>query len=110
MGQEIFGPVLPIMTFTELEDVISQLQGKDTPLALYFFSRHRPSIESVTQRIPYGGGCINDTIIHLATTAMGDASMTPSSILPLLLWVSVAWERAAWDHTTVKPDSIPSVT
>lgn len=71
MGQEIFGPVLPIMTFTELEDVISQLQGKDTPLALYFFSRHRPSIESVTQRIPYGGGCINDTIIHLATTAMG---------------------------------------
>ena len=71
MGQEIFGPVLPIMTFTELEDVISLLQGKDTPLALYFFSRHRPSIESVTQRIPYGGGCINDTIIHLATTAMG---------------------------------------
>ena len=71
MGQEIFGPVLPIMTFNELEDVISQLQGKDTPLALYFFSRHRPSIESVTQRIPYGGGCINDTIIHLATTAMG---------------------------------------
>lgn len=71
MGQEIFGPVLPIMTFTELEDVIFQLQGKDTPLALYFFSRHRPSIESVTQRIPYGGGCINDTIIHLATTAMG---------------------------------------
>ena len=71
MGQEIFGPVLPIMTFTELEDVISQLQGKDTPLALYFFSRHRPSIDSVTQRIPYGGGCINDTIIHLATTAMG---------------------------------------
>lgn len=71
MGQEIFGPVLPIMTFTGLEDVISLLQGKDTPLALYFFSRHRPSIESVTQRIPYGGGCINDTIIHLATTAMG---------------------------------------
>lgn len=71
MGQEIFGPVLPILTFTDLNEVVSTLQQKDSPLALYFFSRHQPSIAYVTQRVRYGGGCINDTIIHLATTAMG---------------------------------------
>lgn len=71
MGQEIFGPILPVMAFEDLDEVIGQLQDRPTPLALYFFSRHRPSIERITQRVSYGGGCINDTVIHLATTAMG---------------------------------------
>lgn len=71
MGQEIFGPVLPILTFTDLEEVVRILQTKDSPLALYVFSRHQPSIDFVTQRVRYGGGCVNDTVIHLATTAMG---------------------------------------
>lgn len=71
MGQEIFGPVLPIMTFTDIESIVSVLQRRDSPLALYFFSRHQPSIDHVTRHLRYGGGCINDTIIHLATTAMG---------------------------------------
>ncbi len=71
MQQEIFGPVLPILTFTDLEKVVSTLQQKDSPLALYIFSRHQPSIDYVTQHVRYGGGCINDTVIHLATTAMG---------------------------------------
>lgn len=71
MEQEIFGPILPVMTFHELDEVIDQLQDRPTPLALYFFSRHQLSIDLVTSRIRYGGGCINDTVIHLATTAMG---------------------------------------
>lgn len=71
MGQEIFGPVLPILTFTDLKDVVSALQQKDSPLALYMFSRHQPSVDYLTQYVRYGGGCVNDTIIHLATTAMG---------------------------------------
>lgn len=71
MGQEIFGPVLPILTFTDLKEVVRILQTKDSPLALYVFSRHQPSIDFVTQRVRYGGGCVNDTVIHLATTAMG---------------------------------------
>ncbi len=71
MSQEIFGPLLPILTFSNLESIVGTLQQKDTPLALYMFSSHQPSIDYVTQRVRYGGGCINDTIIHLATTSMG---------------------------------------
>lgn len=71
MQEEIFGPILPILTFDQFSDVVTMLQHKPKPLALYLFSRSRAHIEDVTNRISYGGGCINDVVIHLATSAMG---------------------------------------
>ncbi len=71
MGEEIFGPVLPVLTFDEFEDVFTLLAGKPKPLALYLFSENRRHIKAVTERLSYGGGCINDTVIHLATSEMG---------------------------------------
>ena len=71
MQQEIFGPVLPILTFDDFSQVFEKLHDRQKPLALYLFSEDREHIDAVTKSCRYGGGCINDTIIHLATTQMG---------------------------------------
>ena len=71
MKEEIFGPVLPILTYENFEDIFEFLRDKQKPLALYLFSEHKKHIKEVTERIRYGGGCINDTVIHLATSELG---------------------------------------
>ena len=71
MGEEIFGPIMPILTFDSFDSVIDNLKAKDKPLALYLFTSDKKQIKRVTEELSYGGGCINDVIIHLATSAMG---------------------------------------
>jgi aldehyde dehydrogenase (NAD+) len=71
MGEEIFGPILPIHTFDDFNAVVDDLKNKDKPLALYLFSSNHQHIKRVTTELSYGGGCINDVVIHLATSAMG---------------------------------------
>ncbi len=70
MQEEIFGPIMPVLSYESLEEVIARLQVWPKPLALYIFSENRAAINAVTSRISYGGGCVNDTIIHLATSEM----------------------------------------
>ncbi len=71
MGEEIFGPIIPVLTYDKFEDVYEILKNRPKPLALYLFSTDKERINFVTTRISYGGGCVNDTIIHLATDQMG---------------------------------------
>ena len=71
MGQEIFGPILPILTYDTFSQVVAELKGLDEPLALYLFSRNKDHIETVNRELRFGGGCINDVVIHLATSHMG---------------------------------------
>lgn len=71
MQEEIFGPILPILTFERFEEVMELLKKKDKPLALYLFSQNKEHIRCVETELSYGGGCINDVIIHLATSEMG---------------------------------------
>jgi aldehyde dehydrogenase (NAD+) len=71
MKEEIFGPVLPVLTYERTEDVISLLSGMPRPLALYVFAEDKTVSGGLTERCRFGGGCINDTIIHLATSEMG---------------------------------------
>ncbi|SFD52202.1 aldehyde dehydrogenase (NAD+) [Lentibacillus persicus] len=66
MQEEIFGPILPIMTFNSLNDVISELKQKDKPLALYYFGENEEKQQHVMTNIAFGGGCVNDTLYHLA--------------------------------------------
>lgn len=70
MQEEIFGPIMPILTFEDFDEVYSLLADRPKPLALYLFSEDKKRIKEVTGRLSYGGGCINDTIIHLATSEM----------------------------------------
>ena len=71
MGEEIFGPILPVLTYDKFEDIFDILRDKQKPLALYIFSENKKNIDSVLSRISFGGGCVNDVVIHLATSEMG---------------------------------------
>ncbi|MCC2470266.1 aldehyde dehydrogenase [Bacillus pacificus] len=67
MEDEIFGPILPIIEYDNIEDVIDTIQQHPKPLALYVFSEDKGVQKKVTSNISYGGGCINDVVYHLAT-------------------------------------------
>lgn len=70
MKEEIFGPVLPVLTYHSLEELIRLLNEKPHPLAAYYFSSDRAMIRRFTSKVQFGGGCINDAVIHLATSNM----------------------------------------
>ena len=70
MQEEIFGPIMPILTYDSLDDLICKINSMPHPLALYFFTRDKAAARKVTSQCQFGGGCINDTIIHLATSEM----------------------------------------
>lgn len=71
MQEEIFGPVMPILTFDSIDEVIEDINARAKPLALYIFAQDKSVIKKVTSRCSYGGGCVNDVVIHLATSNMG---------------------------------------
>ena len=71
MGEEIFGPIMPILAFDDFDAIVDELKTKDKPLALYLFTSDKKHIKRVTTELSYGGGCINDVVIHLATSEMG---------------------------------------
>lgn len=70
MEEEIFGPLLPILTYDTLEEVIRTVESHPHPLALYFFSEDKTAQKKLLRSCRFGGGCINDTVIHLATSSM----------------------------------------
>mgnify|MGYP004612626387 CR=1 FL=1 len=71
MQQEIFGPLLPVLGYETLEEVIALLQKKPEPLALYLFTNDRETQRRVMEHLRFGGGCVNDTIMHVATNRIG---------------------------------------
>ena len=71
MQEEIFGPVLPVLTFHNRQELLEIIRHFEKPLACYLFTRDREMEQFVLKHISFGGGCINDTIIHLATSEMG---------------------------------------
>ena len=71
MGQEIFGPVLPILTYKTDEEMMNVVNSHSKPLALYLFTSNKALEKKVLNGCMFGGGCINDTIVHLATNNMG---------------------------------------
>lgn len=71
MNEEIFGPVLPVMTFDTIDDAERYVTDNPKPLAFYVFSSDKKVINRLLSNCQFGGGCVNDTIIHLATSNMG---------------------------------------
>ena len=76
MGEEIFGPILPVLTFETMEEVIETINSRHTPLALYLFAADKAVIRRITASCAYGGGCI----IHLATSRLGFGGMGESGM------------------------------
>lgn len=66
MQEEIFGPLLPVIAFDRLEEILPEITGRPRPLALYLFTTDKKTRQKVVEKVPFGGGCVNDTIIHIA--------------------------------------------
>ncbi len=80
MTEEIFGPLLPIVPYDNIHEALGYILSRPHPLALYLFSRNRKLQRRVVETIPFGGGCINDTISHITTPYLpfggtGDSGM-----------------------------------
>lgn len=66
MQEEIFGPILPILVFHDIKEVISRVRQGEKPLALYYFGHNKQKQAAVLQQVSAGGACVNDTVFHLA--------------------------------------------
>ena len=71
MQEEIFGPLLPILTVRSMDEALAFVNARPKPLAFYIFTQNKSVEQMFLRRASFGGGCVNDTIIHLATSAMG---------------------------------------
>ena len=67
MREEIFGPILPVLSFNDIQDVVDAVNGGSKPLALYLFSRDRKTERRILEEISCGGVCVNDAIRHIAS-------------------------------------------
>ncbi|MDI5888173.1 MULTISPECIES: aldehyde dehydrogenase [Flavobacterium] len=70
MTEEIFGPILPILSYESKADIEKIISSFEKPLSLYLFSQNKSFIDEVLQKYSFGGGCINDTVIHLANNRL----------------------------------------
>jgi aldehyde dehydrogenase (NAD+) len=64
MKEEIFGPILPVLEFSDIGEVISTVNGHPKPLAIYLFTTDKKTENKVVRSVSFGGGCINDTIVR----------------------------------------------
>ena len=80
MKDEIFGPILPILSFEKIEDIDEIIIKNPNPLALYVFSKNKKFNETIINRYPFGGGAVNDTIVHLANSRLPFGGIGSSGI------------------------------
>ncbi len=80
MQNEIFGPILPVVTFENLDDAIKVINAHNKPLALYMFSTNKRNQDKVLTKCQFGGGCVNDTIMHIANPNLAFGGLKQSGI------------------------------
>lgn len=80
MQEEVFGPVLPVLVYDSLDEAEEFVTSRATPLALYIFTSSKQTADRFMRYVPFGGGCVNDTVMHLATSEMGFGGMGESGI------------------------------
>jgi aldehyde dehydrogenase (NAD+) len=120
MQDEIFGPILPVVEYGELEEAIALINARPKPLALYFFSNDSRKQELMLQSTSSGGVCINDTVMHIAVSALpfggvgesgmgryhGKASFDTfshyKSVLKKGMWLDLAWRYAPYTAGKLK--------
>jgi aldehyde dehydrogenase (NAD+) len=70
MEEEIFGPILPVLEFEDLDAAIEAINKRPKPLALYYFSANKKKQDQILKKIPFGGGCINDTLLQFGSPSI----------------------------------------
>ena len=68
MQDEIFGPILPVISFTDIDDAIQKVKARPKPLACYVYSRNRKTIAKVLKEVSFGGGAVNESVMHLSNS------------------------------------------
>jgi coniferyl-aldehyde dehydrogenase len=80
MQDEIFGPVLPLVPYDEVEDAIAFIHAKPHPLALYWFDQDTERTRRALQELPAGGVTVNDTLLHIAQESLPFGGVGPSGM------------------------------
>ncbi|EWH34368.1 aldehyde dehydrogenase [Lysinibacillus sphaericus CBAM5] len=80
MQEELFGPILPVMMYNDLPLAIHEIRQLPKPLAAYFFSEHEKATQYFLEELPFGGGCINDTITHVGNLHLPFGGVGPSGV------------------------------
>lgn len=80
MKEEIFGPILPVLCYSDTNDIVEQIHHSPKPLALYIFTKRKAFEEDLLRQISFGGGAINDTVAHLGNPRLGFGGVGPSGI------------------------------
>ena len=80
MQEEIFGPILPVCAYPDLDAALAEVEGRDRPLAMYVFSQQREVVERVLGRIVAGGVTVNDTLLHFAINGLPFGGVGPSGM------------------------------
>ena len=70
LREELFGPLLPLVTYDRLGDAIRLVRAGEKPLALYLFTRSAGTVRRVCEQLSFGGGCVNDTVVQMAGNAL----------------------------------------
>jgi aldehyde dehydrogenase (NAD+) len=70
MGEELFGPIIPIITWKSEAEIVEKILSRQRPLALYLFTKDREQVKRIIAGVPFGGGCVNDTVMHVASHAI----------------------------------------
>jgi aldehyde dehydrogenase (NAD+) len=116
MQEEIFGPILPVIEYSDIAEALAMINAKPKPLALYLFTNNKTLQERVLQSTSSGGVCINDTIMHLGVSALpfggvGDSGMGSyhgkagfdtfshyKSVLKKPFWLDIDWRYAPYNE------------
>lgn len=80
MEEEIFGPILPVVEYTDIQDAIAQINARPKPLALYIFSKDKQKQQQVLEQTSSGGVCINDTVMHVGVSTLPFGGVGDSGI------------------------------
>lgn len=120
MQEEIFGPILPILEYSDLDEAIAQVNQRPKPLALYFFSRDPQKQEHILQMTSSGGVCLNDTVMQVGVSGLpfggvgesgmgsyhGKASFDTfshqKSVLKRAFWLDLGWRYAPYSSERLK--------
>ena len=70
MSEEIFGPILPVISYTELDPVIATIKERPNPLSLYLFTKNEQTKKKILREISFGGGCVNDAVMHFSNDSL----------------------------------------
>ena len=110
MQEEIFGPILPVLTFQNFNEALRQIEEHEKPLSAYLFSDNSEEKEDFTNKISFGGGCINDVVMHLGNDNLPFGGVGNSGIgnyhgkysFQAFSHQKSILDRATWGETDIK--------